>query len=407
PGNEADANGCVVAELTIDDEVSCTVDACNESTDTVTNTPDDGACPTSGECFTGVCSAQSGCSEVPIGCEIGEACVLDGTRNPDNPCEVCDITQALDEWTAQLPGSSCGEAFCTEDGDAVGTATCNDQGACVVPDATDCGDDGCQEGRCLALCSGDVDCPDGFWCDEAGECVDTNRPPVADAGEPQNADEFELVTLDGRASADADLDPLSYEWQQITGPEVELNGTDTATPTFDAPRVLEGQLLLEFELTVSDGLAEDSDTTSVTVENATGNAAPIAVIDAPDEVAVGQRLSLNGSQSSDPDGDTLTYLWSIDDAQGLEAGSLRQPILAVIPSEEFLGSTIRFGLIVSDGLLNSELTVHEVTVVSALQGDANPDSGPDMGSDLSDGTGTGSTNEDEEPPSGCGCQSAT
>lgn len=80
-----------------------------------------------------------------------------------------------------------------------------------------------------------------------------NSAPVAHAGDDLTVDEGTLVTLDGTWSYDRDADDtISYLWTQLSGPVVELDGADTATPSFNAPAVSSGGDVLEFELTVTD-----------------------------------------------------------------------------------------------------------------------------------------------------------
>jgi PKD domain len=136
-----------------------------------------------------------------------------------------------------------------------------------------------------------------------------NHPPLADAGANQTVPEGTLVTLDGSNSADTDGDTLSYSWHQTAGTIVTLAGSDTSMPSFTAPNVGPTGEDLTFELTVNDGQgggATDSVTITVTYVNQdpTANAGPDQT---QDENAV---VALDGTGSSDPDGNTLTYSWS-------------------------------------------------------------------------------------------------
>ena len=78
-----------------------------------------------------------------------------------------------------------------------------------------------------------------------------NHPPVANAGTNQTVNPGYVVTLDGSKSRDPDGNITSYSWMQIAGPVVTLNGADTATPSFTAPR-LSSYTALKFSLTVKD-----------------------------------------------------------------------------------------------------------------------------------------------------------
>jgi formylglycine-generating enzyme required for sulfatase activity len=65
------------------------------------------------------------------------------------------------------------------------------------------------------------------------------------------------VYLDGTESSDPDGDPLSFDWQQVSGPAVLLHGADISTSHFSALPVA-SQTELVFELVVSDGLLDSS-----------------------------------------------------------------------------------------------------------------------------------------------------
>lgn len=90
-----------------------------------------------------------------------------------------------------------------------------------------------------------------------------NAQPVASAGDDQTVESNELVTLDARLSRDADGDPLSFSWRQVSGPAVALSNASAAVATFVAPSVA-GDTPLAFEVTVSDGRG-GSATDSMTV----------------------------------------------------------------------------------------------------------------------------------------------
>ncbi|MFO7604385.1 MAG: hypothetical protein R6X06_11320 [Gammaproteobacteria bacterium] len=79
-----------------------------------------------------------------------------------------------------------------------------------------------------------------------------NTPPLADAGADSVRDEASIVALNGLGSSDADGDVILHHWRQVSGPEVALERSLSATPTFTAPTVAHGGVDLVFELTVTD-----------------------------------------------------------------------------------------------------------------------------------------------------------
>lgn len=99
--------------------------------------------------------------------------------------------------------------------------------------------------------------------------VGASSAPNAIAGANQTVASGAQVSLDGSGSNDPDGDALSYQWTQLSGPPVTLANATAATATFTAPSV-NSDSLLRFELTVSDGLLQNSAETSVTVQRQPG-----------------------------------------------------------------------------------------------------------------------------------------
>ena len=136
-----------------------------------------------------------------------------------------------------------------------------------------------------------------------------NSQPVADAGIDQSAEIGQLITLDGSASTDPDGDTLLYQWLiivQPTGSTAVLNDAQSATASFTA--MVAGSYIVE--LVVSDGQIS-SIPDSVTVNVSSGNTQPVANAGADQTGLVGESITLDGSDSSDADGDSLSYLWTL------------------------------------------------------------------------------------------------
>src|SRR5262249_51969082 len=119
-----------------------------------------------------------------------------------------------------------------------------------------------------------------------------------------------IVTLDGSGSRDPEGAALTYVWSQTGGPLVTLNGATTAMPSFVAPRLTTATPIpLTFSLTVSDGtLTSTADEVTITVKHL--DRRPTAHALAPATANEGTPVTLDGSGSSDPDGDALLYLWT-------------------------------------------------------------------------------------------------
>ena len=129
------------------------------------------------------------------------------------------------------------------------------------------------------------------------------RPPIANAGSDQIVRYGDTVTLDGRGSADPDGDQITYSWTHASGLTTNLTGSNTSQPTFTAPS---SAGTITFTLTVSDGALSDTDDVIITV---TPPLPPIADAGPDQTVRIGDMITLDGSNSSDPNGDPLTYMW--------------------------------------------------------------------------------------------------
>jgi hypothetical protein len=138
--------------------------------------------------------------------------------------------------------------------------------------------------------------------------VFVNDPPTADAGPDKNVEEETRVTLDGSNSSDPDDGIKSYRWKQVAGPSISLSDPEAVQPTFLAPNVSEDGTSLTFELTVTDvGGLKATDTTTV---NVTGDNDPPVANAGPDKnVEEETTVTLDGSNSFDPDDGIRSYRW--------------------------------------------------------------------------------------------------
>lgn len=131
-----------------------------------------------------------------------------------------------------------------------------------------------------------------------------NAPPKAAAGENRTVIVGSEVELNGSKSSDPDGDSLTLTWTIVSKPsgsEAALHDTASRTPRFVVDKAGD----YDIELRVSDGVASATDTVTVR-----GNTAPIADAGASLTSPLGEEVVLNGSASSDPDGDPLTYAWA-------------------------------------------------------------------------------------------------
>ena len=138
--------------------------------------------------------------------------------------------------------------------------------------------------------------------------------PSADAGEDVEVQVEERAELDGSDSDDPEGAELEYSWALTEVPECSALTSDSLfNQGSAAPTIIpdcEGLYLVS--LVVSDGL-QWSEPDYVSITALTGNRVPIA--DAGDAQTLppcdGQAAVLDGFGSYDPDGDELTYEWSL------------------------------------------------------------------------------------------------
>ena len=183
-----------------------------------------------------------------------------------------------------------------------------------------------------------------------------SHPPVADAGPDQFVTvapgDTPMVTLDGSGSSSPDGDPLTFTWTNSFG---TVMGVTPTVPLAAGVHVI--------TLTVDDGKGgTDADTVEITVNQApVAEAGPNQVIQVP--LGSTAAVTLDGSGSSDPDGDPLTFTWT--NSFGTVMGVM--PTVTLAPGVHTITVTI------DDGNGGTDSDTVEITVNQPPTADAGAD----------------------------------
>jgi hypothetical protein len=196
----------------------------------------------------------------------------------------------------------------------------------------------------------------------------SNLAPIVDAGSEQTVDEQSSVILNGSAS-DSDGSLVSYQWLQTSGTAVTLENAKTIDAAFIAPSVTADETLI-FNLTVTDDDGDiASDMVNINVTNSVDtNTPPIANAGTDQSVLVGETVSFSGEQSSDADGDSLSYLWSIVDIPNGSAISLSDESSISPNFEVDIAGSYTLQLVVDDGTDSSEIDSVQISAVEQTVG---------------------------------------
>lgn len=195
-----------------------------------------------------------------------------------------------------------------------------------------------------------------------------NLPPIADAGPDATGTVNQRVLLDGSGSSDPEGAALTYVWTFASLPTGSARGSadlyDSTTDHASFIPDVSGTYVLG--LTVSDGISwSDVDYVNVVVDSE--NHRPIADAGTGETLSPcnGSTVRLDGWGSYDPDGDPLTYKWSVSSVPSGSTATDANFDDATKPDAKFTWDVVgdyTFSLQVSDGKLTSAEDVVTMTV---------------------------------------------
>ena len=205
-----------------------------------------------------------------------------------------------------------------------------------------------------------------------------NTPSVnCDAANVHCANRGATVTLTATVT-----DPdgtMTYQWAHTggtyAGSTISLSGNATLTASFTMPMDANQGDTVVVTFTATDSLgATGTATATITARNR----APHADADDDQTASVGDTVTLDGSDSADPDGDTLTYSWAktggtYTGAVSLTGSTTASPSFDV--DAALAGLTAIFTLTVDDGHGGSDTDTVTVTVNQQQGGGGSPPPG--------------------------------
>lgn len=203
--------------------------------------------------------------------------------------------------------------------------------------------------------------------DSAG---DGNSGPTANAGSDQEVNTGDVVGLDGSASSDPDGDALDFLWEitdRPSGSAAALINSTFADPQF----IPDVGGVFELSLVVSDG-SLDSAPDTVRVTAADVNGLPVADAGPDQTVAVGATVYLDGTGSTDSDGDALLFGWTMVSRPGGSAAALSGSTTGAPTFVADIAGTYEVSLTVSDG---DDYSNADSVRVTASSGDTGGTSG--------------------------------
>ncbi len=216
---------------------------------------------------------------------------------------------------------------------------------------------GCSKSEGPATCQTNNDCIDGQRCvKRACKEVETQTDkPIAQIKAPTQVRGLDEIELDGSGSKDPNGESLTYTWTLLSKPGDSQAEITKATETLaglkaDKPGNYKVQLVVKN----TSGVESDPAEATINVVGDTENSAPIADAGFDAFGGINDTLTLDGSGSSDPNGDTLTYKWSFKSKPDGSQADFSDPTIDKPQMTFDKAGKYIIQLVVNDGTLDSD-----------------------------------------------------
>ena len=209
----------------------------------------------------------------------------------------------------------------------------------------------------LAACGGSKSTSSGSG--SGGTPPPVNKAPTANAGSDQNLSiKADGTALDGSQSNDPDNDVLRYSWSVTSKPNGTIASIDQATSAKPKLRALApGDYTITLRVTDPSN-ASATDMVKVTLTN---DAPVIVQTVSSSKPAIGAKVTLDASGSTDQNGHQLTYKWTVTQSPANSAIPFEfntpSPIIQFDENGEYV-----FQLEISDGYATIQETLDPIVV---------------------------------------------
>jgi len=212
------------------------------------------------------------------------------------------------------------------------------------------------------------------------QVIVSNGAPVAVAGGPYTGTKNVTVTVDGSASSDADGTLVSYAWDCESDGVIDVT---LATPSAGCIYSSIGVFTATLIVTDDDG-GTDSDTATVNIPAVN----PVADAGGPYAGIQGVPIALDGSGSSDADGNLVTYEWDCEGDGIYEFSSFNANDVTCTYSAT--GTyTLQLQVTDDDGLIDTDTAVVTLANILPVADAGGPYTGTEASPVALDGTGSG------------------